>query len=111
MGLDLLLQSFLVGRDRRSGRESDRAPTMLQLLGIWMVVGLSTGCLARVLVSGGETGVTRDLALGVAGSTVLNVFFLGLWPHAGGVAVVAFIGAGASILAQRLFWRTVWVRG
>ena len=78
---------------------------MLQLLSIWMVVGLSTGCLARVLVAGEGSGFTRDLALGVAGSAVLNLFFLGIWPHAGPAAVIAFVGAGASILAERVFWR------
>jgi uncharacterized membrane protein YeaQ/YmgE (transglycosylase-associated protein family) len=62
----------------------------------WIVVGLISGWLAGVMMSGGGYGIVRDTILGLIGALVGGVvagFFVqgdaGFW----GSIVVAFIGA------------------
>ncbi len=80
----------------------------LELFGMWVVVGLIAGYLARYFMKDGGYGLIGDLVLGVIGSLVASVLFraLGISPGAGLVVVgiVAFIGAALVIGGQRMLW-------
>jgi len=80
----------------------------LELLVMWVVVGLVAGWLAQFVMKSGGYGLKGDLILGLVGSIVGSWLFsaLGFWPGAGLVAlvVVAFIGAAIAIVAQRKLW-------
>ncbi len=80
----------------------------LELLGMWVVMGLIVGYLARYVTIDGGYGLIGDLALGVIGSLVASALFLalGVSPGAGlvVVGVVAFIGAAIVIGGQRILW-------
>ena len=80
----------------------------LELFGMWVVVGLIAGYLARYVMKAGGYGLIGDLVLGVIGSLVASVLFraLGISPGAGlvVVGVVAFIGAALVIGGQRMLW-------
>src|SRR2546428_4199500 len=76
----------------------------------WVLVGLSAGLLAGVVMRRGGYGLKRDIILGLVGSVGANVILrtLGVLTGAGifVVAVVALIGAAIPIVAQRKFWPT-----
>jgi uncharacterized membrane protein YeaQ/YmgE (transglycosylase-associated protein family) len=62
----------------------------------WIVVGLISGCLAGMVMSGGGYGIVRDIVLGLVGALVggfVSGFFItgdaGFW----GSIVIAFVGA------------------
>ncbi len=80
----------------------------LNMLVVWVLVGLAAGWLAGFVMKGGGYGLTRDLILGLAGSIVGSWVFraLGVSPGAGlfAAVVVAFIGAAIVLVAQRQFW-------
>ncbi|RPI11240.1 MAG: GlsB/YeaQ/YmgE family stress response membrane protein [Zetaproteobacteria bacterium] len=80
----------------------------LQLVMMWVLVGLSAGWLARYFVKDGGYGLVGDLALGLAGSIVASLVFraIGISPGAALVVWVIIAAAGAvlGILAQRMFW-------
>jgi uncharacterized membrane protein YeaQ/YmgE (transglycosylase-associated protein family) len=81
----------------------------LQLIMMWVLVGLSAGWLSRYLIKEGGYGLIGDLALGLAGSFVTSLLFLalGLSPGAALVVLVVVASAGAVlvILAQRILWQ------
>jgi uncharacterized membrane protein YeaQ/YmgE (transglycosylase-associated protein family) len=82
----------------------------LQMVMMWVVVGLSAGWLARYVMKDSGHGLIGDLALGLAGSIVVSLLFqaLGISPGVSPIAwvIVASSGAVLVILAQRMFWHT-----
>ena len=80
----------------------------LELVVMWVVVGLLAGWVAGYVMKEGGYGLKGDLILGVVGSIVGGWLFsvLGISPDAGLVAliIIAFIGATALIFAQHQFW-------
>ena len=80
----------------------------LDMLVMWVVVGMIAGYLAGHVIKEGGYGRIGDISLGVLGSSVASglFLFLGVSPGAGLVMsfVVAFIGATALIFAQHQFW-------
>jgi uncharacterized membrane protein YeaQ/YmgE (transglycosylase-associated protein family) len=80
----------------------------LELVVMWVVVGLLAGWVAGYVMKDGGYGLKGDLILGVVGSIVGGWLFsvLGISPDAGLVAliIIAFIGATALIFAQHRFW-------
>jgi len=76
----------------------------------WVLVGLSAGLLAGLVMKRGGYGLKRDIILGLVGSVGANVILrtFGVLTGAGifVVAVVALIGAAIPIVAQRKFWPT-----
>src|SRR3989454_12395952 len=76
----------------------------------WVLVGLLAGLLAGLVMKRGGYGLKRDIILGlvgsIGGSTLLRT--VGVFTGAGivAVAVVAFIGTGIPIVAQRKIWPT-----
>ena len=66
------------------------------------------GWLAPFVIKSEGYVLTGDLILGIVGSIVESWLLsaLGLWPGAGEVAlvIVAFMGAGIGIVAQRKLW-------
>ena len=80
----------------------------LEILVMWVVVGLVAGWLAGIVMKGGGYGLIGDIVLGLVGSIVGSWIFraLGVYPRAGLLAlvVVAFIGAVLVIGAQRMIW-------
>lgn len=81
----------------------------LQLIMMWVLVGLSAGWLSRYLIKDGGYGLIGDLALGLVGSIVAGLLFwaLGISPGAALIAgvIVASAGAVLVILAQRVLWQ------
>jgi uncharacterized membrane protein YeaQ/YmgE (transglycosylase-associated protein family) len=77
----------------------------LEILVMWMVVGLVAGWLAGIVMKGGGYGLIGDIVLGLVGSIVGSWIFgaLGVYPRAGMLAavVVAFVGAVLVIVAGR----------
>jgi len=80
----------------------------LGMFAMWVVVGLVAGWLVGFVLKDGGFGLTGDLILGLVGSIAGSVIFRGLEisPGAGlfALVVVAFIGAGIAIVAQRKIW-------
>ena len=83
----------------------------LELLVMWVLVGLVAGWLAGYVMKGGGYGLKGDLALGVVGSLVGSGIFWAtqIAPDAGMAALiaVAFIGAAAVLGAQRMLRASV----
>jgi uncharacterized membrane protein YeaQ/YmgE (transglycosylase-associated protein family) len=81
----------------------------LDLFVMWAVVGLAAGWVAGSVMKRGGYGLMGDLALGLAGSVAASTLFriLGFSPEAGLLALiaVAFLGAAATLVAQRQFWQ------
>jgi uncharacterized membrane protein YeaQ/YmgE (transglycosylase-associated protein family) len=77
---------------------------------IMVLGGVLAGWLAGFVIERGGYGLKGDIVLGLAGSAVGSWIFwaLGASPGAGlaVLAVVAFVGAAVSIVAQRLIWPT-----
>lgn len=77
----------------------------LEMLVMWIVVGLVAGWLAGIVMKGGGYGLIGDIVLGLVGSIVGSWIFraLGVYPRAGMLALilVAFIGAAIVIVAGR----------
>lgn len=82
----------------------------LEMLVMWVVVGLVAGWLAGIVMKGGGYGLIGDIGLGLVGSIVGSWIprALGVYPRAGMLAavVVAFIGAVIVIVAGRALTRT-----
>jgi uncharacterized membrane protein YeaQ/YmgE (transglycosylase-associated protein family) len=78
----------------------------LQLLLIWMAIGLIAGWLASALIGGGF-GVVGDIVVGLVGSFIGGLIFNGLHIHAPwaglpGTIFVAFVGALVLLTVLRL---------
>ncbi len=76
----------------------------------WVLVGVSAGLVAGLVMKPGGHGLKRDVMLGLAGSVGLGVVLrtVGLF-SGGGIATagaIALVGAGLAIGAQRRFWPT-----
>lgn len=80
----------------------------LELLAMWVVVGLLAGWLAGFVMKGGGYGLFGDIVLGLVGSLLGSWIFraLGIAVSAGlfMAVVVAFVGAVLVIGAQRVIW-------
>ena len=80
----------------------------LEMLVMWMVVGLVAGWLAGLAMKGGGYGLIGDIVLGLVGSIVGSWIFRALGVSAGAglfaAVVVAFVGAVLVIFAQRKLW-------
>jgi uncharacterized membrane protein YeaQ/YmgE (transglycosylase-associated protein family) len=80
----------------------------LEMLAMWVVVGLVVGWLAGYVLKSGGYGLKEDLILGLVGSIVGSWLFwvLGVFSDAGLflLGLVAFIGAAIAIVAQRKLW-------
>lgn len=80
----------------------------LELVVMWVVVGLLAGWVVGYVMKDGGYGLKGDLILGVVGSIMGGWLFsvLRISPDAGLVAliIIAFIGATAAIFAQHRFW-------
>ena len=76
----------------------------------WVLVGLSAGLLAGLVMKPGGYGLKRDITLGLVGSVGASVLLRTLGVLTGGgivvAAVIALIGAAIPIVAQRKFWPT-----
>jgi uncharacterized membrane protein YeaQ/YmgE (transglycosylase-associated protein family) len=74
---------------------------------MWVLVGLSVGLLAGLVMKPGGYGLQRDVILGLAGAigaSVIARMFMGTGLVVG--AIIALIGAVIPIVAQRKFWPT-----
>ena len=80
----------------------------LEMLAMWVLVGLSAGWLGRFAMADARYGLIEDIILGLGGSIVAGgmVWVLGVFPGAGLLVMVpiAFVGAASVIVAQREFW-------
>ena len=79
----------------------------MDLLILWLVVGLVAGVLASMVVRGSGLGLVGDIVLGIAGAVIGGWTFRELgWraPFAGmpGLITVAFAGAVIVLVALRL---------
>ena len=74
-----------------------------------ILAGLMAGWLAEAVSRRGGYGFTRDLGLGLAGSTIGGATAWAALPGPPGMVAVFLIGGVAAtilILAQRAFWRS-----
>lgn len=80
----------------------------MEMLVMWVVVGLVAGWLAGFVMKGGGYGLIGDIVLGLVGSIVGSWVFQALGVSAGAgpfaAVVVAFVGAVLVIFAQRKLW-------
>ncbi len=79
----------------------------LEIVVIWLLVGLVSGWLASQLVRGGGSGAVTDIVVGIVGAFVGGWLFsrLGVNSPFGGMAgviFVAFIGAVVLLFVIRL---------
>jgi uncharacterized membrane protein YeaQ/YmgE (transglycosylase-associated protein family) len=79
----------------------------MDIILVWLLVGLVAGLLASALVRGSGYGLLGDIVLGIAGAFVGGWAFRELGWHApfagiAGVIAVAFVGAVMVLLAVRL---------
>ena len=76
----------------------------------WVLVGLSVGLVAGLVMKPGGYGLKWDVILGVAGAVGASVIVrtVGMFTGAGLVVagIIALIGAVIPIVAQRKFWPT-----
>jgi uncharacterized membrane protein YeaQ/YmgE (transglycosylase-associated protein family) len=79
----------------------------MEIIIIWLVVGLVAGVLASIVVRGSGFGLLGDIMLGIAGALVGGWTFRELgwgspFPGLPGVITVAFVGAVIVLAALRL---------
>lgn len=82
----------------------------LEIVIIWLIVGLIAGWLASQLIRGGGSGVATDIVVGVVGAFIGGMIFRAEhWrvPFQGyaGVIFVAFCGAALLLLVMKLIAR------
>jgi len=82
----------------------------LEIVVIWLLVGLVSGWLASQVVRGGGSGVVADIVIGVVGAFIGGLIFRAAgWhaPFAGypGLIFVAFLGAALLLIVMRLIAR------
>jgi uncharacterized membrane protein YeaQ/YmgE (transglycosylase-associated protein family) len=79
-----------------------------ELFVTWILVGLLTGWLAASLMKEGGHGLRYDLGLGLLGGGAASGVYWAMVasPDAGALAtgVIAFLGAGVVVVAQRKIW-------
>jgi uncharacterized membrane protein YeaQ/YmgE (transglycosylase-associated protein family) len=79
----------------------------MDILIIWLVVGLVAGALASIVMRGSGFGLLGDIVLGIVGAFVGSWTFRELgwrspFPGLPGVITVAFVGAVIVLAALRL---------
>ena len=79
----------------------------LEIVIIWLLVGLISGWLASQVVRGGGSGGLTDVVVGIAGAFIGGMIFRAERWHApfggyAGLIFVAFCGAVLLLLAMRL---------
>jgi uncharacterized membrane protein YeaQ/YmgE (transglycosylase-associated protein family) len=82
----------------------------MEIVIIWLLVGLVSGWLASQVVRGGGSGVVTDIVVGIVGAFIGGVVFRAAgWhaPFAGypGLIFVAFCGAALLLIVMRLVAR------
>jgi uncharacterized membrane protein YeaQ/YmgE (transglycosylase-associated protein family) len=81
----------------------------INMLVLWIVIGLISGWLASAVVGGGY-GLIGDIVIGVVGAFLGGMLFraLGIHTHLSGLPatiLVAFVGAMLLLIILRLFHR------
>ncbi|HMG22672.1 MAG TPA: GlsB/YeaQ/YmgE family stress response membrane protein [Kofleriaceae bacterium] len=79
----------------------------LEIVVIWLLVGLVAGWLASQVVRGGGSGVVTDIVVGIAGAFVGGMIFRAERWHApfggyAGLIFVAFCGAALLLIVMKL---------
>jgi uncharacterized membrane protein YeaQ/YmgE (transglycosylase-associated protein family) len=82
----------------------------LEIVVIWLLVGLVSGWLASQLVRGGGSGAVTDIVVGIAGAFIGGMIFRAEGWHApfrgyAGLIFVAFCGAALLLLILKLVSR------
>lgn len=82
----------------------------LEIVVIWLLVGLVSGWLASQLVRGGGSGAVTDIVVGIAGAFIGGMIFRAEGWHAplsgyAGMIFVAFCGAALLLLVMKLVAR------
>lgn len=83
----------------------------LEIVIVWLLVGLVAGWLASQVVRGGGSGVVTDIVVGIVGAFVGGMIFRSQGWHApfagyAGLIFVAFCGAALLLLIMRLVRNT-----
>jgi len=79
----------------------------LEIVIVWLLVGLVSGWLASQVVRGGGSGVVTDIVVGIAGAFIGGMIFRAERWHApfggyAGLIFVAFCGAALLLLVMRV---------
>jgi uncharacterized membrane protein YeaQ/YmgE (transglycosylase-associated protein family) len=82
----------------------------LEIVVIWLLVGLVAGWLASQVVRGGGSGVVTDIVVGIVGAFVGGMIFRAERWHApftgyAGLIFVAFCGAALLLIVMKLISR------
>lgn len=82
----------------------------LEIVVIWLLVGLVSGWLASQLVRGGGSGAVTDIIVGIVGAFVGGMIFRAAGWHApwggyAGLIFVAFCGAAVLLLLMKAISR------
>jgi len=82
----------------------------LEIVIIWLLVGLVSGWLASQVVRGGGSGAVTDIIVGIVGAFVGGMIFRAAGWHApfggyAGLIFVAFCGAALLLLLMKLVSR------
>ena len=82
----------------------------LEIVIIWLIVGLIAGWLASQLVRGGGSGVATDIVVGIVGAFIGGMIFRAAGWHAPfsgypGLIFVAFCGAALLLLIMKAIAR------
>jgi uncharacterized membrane protein YeaQ/YmgE (transglycosylase-associated protein family) len=80
----------------------------LEIVIVWLLVGLVSGWLASQVVRGGGSGVLTDIVVGIAGAFIGGMIFRAEGWHApfgggyAGLIFVAFCGAALLLLVMKI---------
>lgn len=82
----------------------------LEIVIVWLLVGLVAGWLASMVVRGGGSGAVTDIIVGIIGAFVGGMIFRAAGWHApfsgyGGLIFVAFCGAALLLILMKLISR------
>ncbi len=83
----------------------------LEIVIVWLLVGLVSGWLASQVVRSGGSGVLTDVVVGIVGAFIGGMIFRAEGWHApfggyAGLIFVAFCGAALLLLVMKMFMRT-----
>ena len=82
----------------------------LEIVIVWLLVGLIAGWLASQVVRGGSSGLATNIVVGIVGAFIGGMVFRSAGWHApfggyAGLIFVAFVGAALLLLLMQLFNR------
>ncbi|TMQ10761.1 MAG: GlsB/YeaQ/YmgE family stress response membrane protein [Deltaproteobacteria bacterium] len=82
----------------------------IEIVVVWLLVGLVSGWLASQVVRGGGSGMTTDIIVGIVGAFIGGMIFRAEGWHApfggyAGLIFVAFCGAVVLLLIMKLIMR------